>query len=126
MTTKLFKDWLKSVVETPSITTGKLDTTKEQTICVYGGLSSTSAINTVGGHSGYYPKHIRIIVRWTTNSSDAETKANEVYSAVGNVNTTIAGKSVCILPLHSEPVALGTDDKGVYEYAIELKLFCER
>lgn len=125
MKTEAFKNWLKTVIDSPSFTIGKLDTSKPQTICIYSGLSSGSYKPAVGNASGYGEKSVRILVRWGQNFAVAEAKAQEVYDALSNV-IKVDGVTTCIMRKHPEPVSLGTDDKGVYEFSIDITLYHER
>lgn len=126
MTTEAFKNWLKTVIDSPSFTIGKLDTSKTQTICIYSGLSSGSNKPSVGNESGYSEKTIRILVRWGQNFAKAETKAQQVYDMLSNKTIEVEGVTTCLMPKYSEPVSLGTDDKGIYEFSIDLTLYYER
>lgn len=126
MKTEAFKDWLKTVIDSPSFTIGKLDTSKTQTICIYSGLSVGLHRPAVGNASGHGEKTVRILVRWGQNFTTAEAKAQEVYDALGDNIIKVDGVTTCIMRKHPEPVSLGTDDKGVYEFSIDITLFYER
>ena len=126
MRTEAFKDWLKTVVDSPSFTIGKLDTSKHQTICIYSGLSAGSNKPAVGNASGYGEKSIRILVRWGQNFAVAEEKAQQVYDVLGDRVIDVGGVTSCIVRKQTEPVSLGTDDKGVYEFSIDITLYHER
>ena len=125
MRTEAFKNWLKTVIDSPSFTIGKLDTSKQQTICIYSGLFAGANRPAVGNASGYGEKTIRILVRWGQNFAVAEAKAQEVYDTLSNV-IILDGATTCIMRNHHEPVSLGTDDKGVYEFSIDITLYHER
>ena len=126
MKTEAFKDWLKTVIDSPSFTIGKLDTSKSQTICIYSGLFAGSHRPAVGNASGYGEKTIRILVRWGKNFAKAEEKAQQVYDLLGDSTIEIDGVTTCIVRKHPEPVSLGTDDTGVYEFSIDITLYYER
>ena len=126
MTTEVFKNWLKTVIDSPSFTIGKLDTSKLQTICVYSGISPGSNRPAVGNESGHSEKTIRILLRWGNNFAKAEAKAQQLYSLLRNKTVKIGGVTTCIVCKYSEPTSLGTDDKGVYEFSIDLTLIFER
>lgn len=126
MTTEAFKNWLKTMVDSPSFTIGKLDTSKTQTICVYSDLSGNPNRPAVGGASGYGSKAIRILVRWGQNFAKAEEKAQEVYKTLESNSIINGDKTACIICNHAQPVGLGTDDKGVYEFSIDITLHYER
>ena len=126
MTTEAFKNWLKTVVASPSFTIGKLDTSKPQTICIYSGRSAGTHRPKLGNESGYGEKTIRILIRWGTNYARAEEKAQQVYNVLSDKTIIVDGVTVCFIRKHPEPVSLGTDDKGVYEFSIDLNLYYER
>lgn len=126
MTAEAFKNWLKTVIDSPSFTIGKLDTSKTQTICVYSGVFSGANRPAIGNESGYAEKTIRILLRWGNNFAKAELKAQQLYNSLRNKTVKIGGKTTCIVCKYSEPVSLGTDDKGMYEFSVDLTLIFER
>lgn len=118
---------LKLLIDSPSWTIGKLDQTKNETICLYGGISGAPYRATVGGGGrGYDEGRYRLVVRHTTNFDAAERKAAGVYDSIAGVNTPVEGKTTWIFPVYAAPVALGTDEKGVYEFAVDFKTISER
>lgn len=126
MTTESFKNWLKTVVDSPSFTIGKLDTSKSQTVCIYSGIFAGYNKPKLGSESGYGEKTMRILIRWGTNFANAEKKAQQVYDLLDCKTIKIGGVTACITLKNSEPVSLGTDDKGIYEFSIDLILYYER
>lgn len=122
------KDYLKTVIDCPQWYSGKIDATVEQCIGVYsvkgpapnialGGLTNTS----------YSTKAISILVHWGKNSNVAEQKAQEVYNALFGQNAVIGGKRVIKFDMRtSEPIGVGTDGNGIYEYVIETVIYFER
>lgn len=121
-----FKDWLKTVIVTSSITAGKLDGSQPQTICVYNDTPAPFRLVVGGGTNGYDESNYKILVHWSNNSNTAEVKAKEIYAAVCNTKTTISGKTVWIKAKRAEPLSMGTDAEGIYEYIIEISLLIER
>lgn len=128
MTLANVRDWLKPKISgVENCTIGKLDTSKKQAVCVYnrqsagnkiavGGLSNTSTAN----------KKISILVHWGTNCDLAEQKAQEIYNLFyGQIS--VIGNSDCFFSMdQDEPVGVGTDDKGIYEYVIDLTITYKR
>ncbi len=122
------KDYLKTKVECPQWYSGKIDGNKEQCIGVYsvqgpapnialGGLANTS----------YSTKAISILVHWGKNSNIAEQKAQEIYNALFGQENIIGGKRVIKFDMRtSEPISVGTDSNGIYEYVIETVIYFER
>lgn len=127
ITASQLKDWLKTQTTSPSWTTGKLDAMKDKTICIYSGLTPRSAIAPVGGGPNTYAEAVfRIFIRWTNSSAECEAKAKSLYTLLRFRSVIISENKSHLIPVHDEPVNLGTDDKGICEYAIDLKVICER
>lgn len=121
------RDWLKpQVVGAESVTIGKLDMSKQQTVCIYNRPSKGNRI-AIGGvdNTTVANKKVSILVHWGTNCNIAELKAQEIYKLFQGTRT-VNGKK-CFFNLEfDEPVSLGTDDKGIYEFTIELNIIYER
>lgn len=122
------REYLKTKVDCPQWYSGKIDASKEQCIGLYniqgpvpnialGGLTNTS----------YSTKAISILIHWTKNCNTAEQKAQEVYNALFGQEATIGGKRVIKFDMRTpEPVAVGTDSNGVFEFVIETVIYYER
>ncbi|BCG57485.1 minor capsid protein [Paenibacillus sp. URB8-2] len=128
MTLAQVRDWLKTRVDCPAWYIGKADTSKEQCISLYN-LNSGSPIIAIGGlaNTSYAAKAVSILVHWTKNADTAEQKAQEVYAALFGQAGVIAGKRVINFQMRiTEPVSVGTDDAGIFEYVIETTIYYER
>lgn len=122
------REWLKTQINCPQWYIGKADTSVEQCIGLYdiqgpppnialGGLANTS----------YSTKAISILVHWGKNANTAEQKAQEVYNKLFCQDAIIGGKKVIKFDMKaSEPIGVGTDDNGIYEYVIPITIFYER
>ena len=122
------KDYFKTKIECPKWYTSKIDGTVEQCIGIYsvqgpppnialGGLANTS----------YSTKAISILVHWGKNSNVAEQKAQEVYNNLFGQSTNIGGNRVIKFDMRtSEPIGIGTDSNGIYEFVIETVIYFER
>jgi len=113
------RDYLKTLDIANYYTIGKLENAKEQAICVYGD-GYTRRVEAVGRNSSYDIMGIRILYHGTKNLKDTEQVARSLYESIRYiVNTTMGTLYVQYLDLnYSEPVFLGTDANGVYEYVI--------
>ncbi|MBU5439497.1 minor capsid protein [Tissierella sp. MSJ-40] len=123
-----FKDWLKERVDCPTWFTGGLRDTKEKSIVIYNGKAYTNPM-AIGGvqNSSYTSKGIRILIHWNKNIKESELKAQEVYNSLLGQSGVIAGKRVIQFKMRdSEPVYLGVDSSGIYEYVIDLEIIIER
>ena len=126
MTLKQYKDYFKSSFNwNEAISIGKIDDNKEIAICFYNSKRTLAPIKAIDKNT-YKIKPITILLRYTKNADTAETKANSIYDFFDEKLFYIENKRVISQHIYSEPIALGTDDNGVYEYSIELNLLEER
>ncbi|SEU32735.1 minor capsid protein [Paenibacillus sp. NFR01] len=128
MTLAEVRDWLKTQVACPAWYVGKLDGKKPECIGVYARPGHAPVI-ALGGlqQTSYAVKAVSILIHWSKNSDTAERKAQEVYAALFGQSAVIAGKRVISFQLRTpEPVSVGTDDEGYYEYVIEVTIYYER
>lgn len=123
-----FRDWLKSKIDCPNWFTGGLRTQDEKAIVIYNGKAFTNPM-AIGGiqNSSYVGKGIRILVHWNKNVKESELKAQEVYNALHGKGGVIANKRIIQFKMRDpEPIYLGVDDSGIYEYVIDLEIIIER
>lgn len=122
------KDYLKTVIDCPQWYTGRIDGTVEQCIGIYG-VEGPKPNIALGGlaNTSYSTKAISILIHWGKNSNTAEQKAQEVYNVLFGQSATIGGKRVIKFDMRtSEPVPVGTDSNGVFEFVIETIIYFER
>ncbi|WP_312907217.1 phage tail terminator protein [Tissierella praeacuta] len=129
MTISDFKDWLKTKVDCPNWFTGGLRSIDQKSIVVYNGKAFINPM-AIGGiqNSSYKGKGIRILVHWNKNIKESELKAQEIYNFInGLANIKIANKRVIQFRMRdTEPIYLGVDDSGIFEYVIDLEIIHER
>ena len=109
---------------------GKLDNKKDKSIGVYPLKRSGPPVVPIGGlkNSKYNIKSISVLIHWNKNMDETEQAAyalfrgiqRETYMRMGRVQIYYVDLKV------PEPVSVGTDDKGVYEYVIEFDIYYER
>lgn len=122
------KDWLKTKIDCPNWYVGKIDGSVDQCIGIYSIAGGKPNI-AVGGleNTTYTTKSISILVHWGKNTTPAEQKAQEVYNVLFGQSGTIGGKRVIQFDMRTtEPVGVGTDDNGIYEFVIEVNIIYER
>lgn len=110
---------------------GKLDNKKQQSIGVYNRKSDGPARIVLGGLkcTTYGTRPISLLVHWNRNVSESEKAAYDLYEALLNEKSglMIGDTEVRFLILQvPEPVDVGTDDNGVYEYVIWLDFIYQR
>lgn len=122
------REYLKTKIECPQWYIGKIDESKEQCIGIYSSVGPVPNL-AIGGleNTSYATKAISILVHWTKNCNTAEQKAQEVYSAFFGQSGTVGGKRIIKFDMRTpEPVNVGVDSKGVFEFVIETIIYYER
>lgn len=122
------REYLKTIIQCPQWYCGKIDDSKEQCIGIYNVQGPVPNI-AIGGleNTSYATKAISILIHWTKNCNTAEQKAQEVYNALFGQSVTIGGKRVIKFNMRTpEPVSVGTDSNGVFEFIIETIIYYER
>ena len=109
---------------------GKLDNKKEKSIGVYNRKVDGSAQIALGGLSctSYGSRPMTLLVHWNRSALESETAAYELYEKLLNESSLMIGDTeVRFLVLQvPQPVDVGTDDNGVYEYVIWLDFIYQR
>lgn len=126
MNLKEYKDYFKATFPwTEAISIGKIDNNQEKAICFYNSNRGLPPIKSVD-MSSYNIKPITILLRYTKNQDTAETMANSIYEFLDERIFKVNKKQVIAQLVYSEPINLGTDDNGVYEYSFEINFIEER
>lgn len=123
-----FKDYLKTFNIGEHFSIGKIDSTKDKSIGVYGDVNS-QRIEAIGKDSSYDKANMRILVHWNKNLKETEQAARSLYETLRYQNNFIIGTDTYIQYidlLQGEPTFVGTDENGVYEYVITLSLIYRR
>ena len=88
---------------------------KNTTICI-GGKACTKTLE----------KQISILIHWTDNPTFAEEKTNEILDSITDIRNQTVGDFILQYFKCNAPVPIGRDEKGIYEYVIESKIYYER
>lgn len=124
MTLADIKDFLKTKIECPHWYAGKRDRVQEYSITVYPTQTPAPHIPIGGlGNSRYGTKGASVLVHWGKSCTPAEQKAQEVYGCLLGQAGVIGGKEVIMFDMRTEPVGLGTDSKGYYEFVINFVVY---
>ena len=109
---------------------GKLNNKKQHAIGVYHRKGEGSPITALGGamYSSYDIKRISLLVHWDKDPQASESAAWELYEKLRNISSLIIGDTPILFVILQvpEPVSVGTDDNGVYEYVIWLDFVYQR
>ena len=114
-----FRDYLKTLNVADHYSIGKIDNSKDKSLGVYAD-STMRRVEAVGKCKSYGVFQFRILLHWNKNLNDTETQARSLFEQLRYITDTDMGTMhVQYLDLqHEEPVFVGTDSNGVYEYVI--------
>ena len=128
MTLAAVRDWLKTYDLFENYYIGRLDNKKEKSLGVYNRTSYGPPVMAFGNASSYDVKAVTLLIHWNVNARETEAAARALYDELlGLDNLTIAGTHVNYLMLQvPEPVSVGADDDGVYEYVIDFDIYFTR
>ena len=124
------KDWLKTKTDVgDGIAVGAIKGEKLRYIGVYDGKTAARQRVCLGGpgQTGYQERTISILVHWTKNPSQAAAKAAEIHGLFCGLSKEPM-KDHCIVMADpgGQPLSVGPDATGVYEYVINAKITYER
>lgn len=109
---------------------GKMDNKKQKSIGVYNRKREGQPNNALGGQKcvTYGTRAVSLLVHWTRSQPESEAAAYELYEKLsGSRPVTIGGTMINFISMQvPEPVDVGTDDGGVYEYVIWLDFIYNR
>lgn len=128
MTLKEVKDWMKQQIKANHWVIGSYDTSKDKTICVRNLTSNRSKI-AIGGLSNTTTavKGISIVVHWNKNPDETERVAQSIHALFYGQNPVIGEWITTKCDMRSdEPISVGTDGQGIYEYVIEIWITYQR
>ena len=119
------RDWLKTYNIAQHYFVGKLDASKENALCVYNRKRSGAPVTALGGLSSYDIKAISLLLHWNKNAVQAEQTAITLFEKIiAEIELKINNIPIYYIAMQvPEPVAIGTDENGVYEYVIEFDLY---
>lgn len=129
ITLKQLKDYFKETFNwIDSISIGKIDNNQEKAICFYNSKRQLMYSPTIGGRQtkSTYIKPITILLRYTKNQDSAEQMAQQIYEFFEGRTFFVNEKRIFVMMNTDNPIDLGTDDRNIYEYSIELDLYIER
>lgn len=128
MTLEDIKTWLSTQVKAPAFFSGQIDNSFDNCIGIQSAPGPKPNL-AVGGlqNTSYAVKGVIFFIHWGKNSNAAELKAKEVYDTLFGQAATIGAYRVIQFDMKmSEPLSLGTDNNGIYEYVINTNIIYER
>jgi hypothetical protein len=130
ITSSNVKDYLKSKIDgVDRWYSGSLRSNDVKGICVYSKPSMGTNKVCVGGleNTSTFIQGYSVLIHWTKNTIETELKSMEIYNALWGQNPVINGHRVIKIDLRdANPIGLGVDDNGIYEYVINFDILYER
>lgn len=128
ITTADVRDFIKGMNLAEHYYIGKLDNKPDKSFGFYPLKRSEPPVRAVGTTPTYDVIGISVLIHWNDNAKETELAARQLYQQLYQIkNIKISSHTVYLIELLvSEPVDVGTDEKGVYERVIELKIYYER
>lgn len=122
------KDYLKSRISCDNWYVGKIDAGKEYCIGVYSSEGPVPVIP-IGGvkNLSYSTKAVSFLIHWGRSYTPAEEKALEVFECLFPRPEEFEDYEIIKVDFRtSEPVGIGTDERGIYEFIINCLIFYKR
>lgn len=108
---------------------GKLDSKKDNSLGVYNLRRGEERQIAIGGENETKTKSkaLSLLIHGNNNKTQTEALADALYQVLSNTQTGNIGnrKIQYIRLLCPEPIDVDFDDKGIYEYVIELEIYYE-
>ena len=109
---------------------GKMDGKKDKSIGVYPLKRAADAKIPLGGmkNASYGAKAISLLVHWNKSPTETEAAAEKLQEALMRCREEKTGEHTIkfIKVGYDEPISVGTDDNGIFEYVIECIFYYER
>lgn len=124
------RQYIISLGITENVYIGKLDNKKQKAIGVYNRKMNGPAQIALGGlrNTSYATRPVSLLVHWNGKVSESEEAACKLYEKLLNESSLVIGENHvdCLILQVPQPVDVGTDDNGVYEYVIWLDFIYQR
>ena len=129
MTLRDVRDYIASlkIAENENCYCGKLQDKREKSIGVYPLKNGHPLRFPLGGieNASYGTKAISFLVHWNKSPNETEQAAEALQKALLCCReATINNKQIKFIVLnYEEPIPVGTDDNGVFEYVLECRFY---
>ena len=123
-----FRDYLKTLNVATNYSIGMIENAKDKSLGVYSSAGGEARIEAVGKESKYDRANIRLLLHWNKNAKETEVAARTLFDAIRYITETEMGTIFVyyVDVLNQEPIFLGTDANGVYEYSLSVDIYYRR
>ena len=137
-----FKDYLKTLNVADYYYIGKIENSKEKVLGIYPD-TSTPRVEAIGKNSSYGTFGVRLLLHWNKNARETETQARSLFNSIRYIQDTDMthyedtgdstdepiASTVYVQFIdwdYDEPIFVGTDANGVYEYVITGTIYYQK
>lgn len=128
MTLLNIADMLVDVLDFKDVYAGNIDGNKECAIGVYNAKRGGAHKICIGGKActKTLEKNISILIHWTDKPKLAEQGTEKILDLLTDIRQYEVGDFIVRFLKCNDPVPVGKDERGIYEYVIEATLYYER
>ena len=131
MTLGEIRDWLKTFGVAENYYCNKLDNKKDKSLGVYDITQRGAPVMALGGieNSSYDWMDVSLLLHWNRTYAESQLAASRLWNAVfGKTQVDVPGGSRIqyIQLLVPKPLYVDTDENGVHEFIIEMKIYFRR
>lgn len=121
--TKELVEYLKSISDYPSYAVGRIFDEQEKILIIMTNNTPIQYDVPVGRERGFYSMNVRLLSRFGKNMYESETKVQELYKALPEIEFTFNNNRYFIIKRTKNAQYLGADPRGVYEYSIDFTIY---
>ena len=130
MTLENLRNYLKEQTDVgEGIALGSIDGNKERFLGVYPGKPPDKQRVCLGGPEQTLTEELyaTVLIHWGKSMAAAMDKAQQVWKLFyAAASCTMDGAAVYAVEPGGGPVPVGRDDRGIFEFVINLKITCEK
>lgn len=119
-----------SIAEDGRCYCGILADKQDKSIGAYPLKRERAAVVPLGGmdNSSCRIHGISILVHWNKSVTETEKAANDLQEQIQSCrNVTVNGQTILFIqPSYDEPIPVGTDENGIFEYVIECLIYVKK
>lgn len=129
---KDIRDYIASlgITEDENCYCGRLPDKKDKSIGTYPMKSGREPVVPIGGmqYKSYGTKPVSILIHWNRSPTETEEAAAELYKRLQETKQMeMNGHFIKFIQMgQEEPVPVGTDEHGIFEYVIECLIYYDR
>lgn len=128
MTLAEVMDWLETFELFDYYYIGKINGAKPRVLGIYTNASGGKPPHALGQPSSYVINSVKLLVHGTKNENETQILANALFTALTDVASVETGENyIHFVDLQvPEPLHIGTDTNGFYEFVINLDIYSRR